>query len=262
MVERIFFELPGNVRLSGTKYGKGKDKILFAPGFCADDRIYQRFLQELSERGYTVFTFSYRGTGSSGQFDIDQNLLDLEQVAKQLAGEGKIAVVGHSFGASLTLKLAKKSPQTISSAYLMAPYFGVSFMPSPMRISYKIVKPIWRLPVLNSIGVGIGIIVAKAKGYKFGSRALEIIMDTASMKVELPEVPHVVVSPGRDSMLGRRHYTFRHPEYSEMANKLRHSFNKKDHFLNIKGRRPFAQDCLDMLTSSIADFIEKHQKTC
>jgi pimeloyl-ACP methyl ester carboxylesterase len=262
MVETIFFELPGNVRLTGTKFGNGSKKILFAPGLCPDDKFYQKFLYELSERGFTVFTFSYRGTGSSGQFDLDQNLLDLEQVAKQLAGEGKIALVGHSLGASLTLKLAKKSPQTISSAYLMAPYFGVSFMPSPMRISYKIVKPIWRFPVLYSIGQAIGLVIAKIKGYRFGTRAFKIIMDIASIKIEMPEVPHVLVAPGRDYMFGKRHYKMRDLNYSEMANGLRHSFNKKDRFLNINGKKPFAQDCLVLLTESIAGFIGQYPNGC
>jgi pimeloyl-ACP methyl ester carboxylesterase len=262
MVERIFFELPDNVKLSGTKYGSGKDKILFTPGLCSDDRVYQKFLQGLSERGFTVYSFSYRGTGSPGQFDISQNLIDLEHVAKQLAGDGKIAIVAHSLGASLTLKLADKSPQTISSAYLLAPYLGISLMPSPLRISYRLVKPIWKWPLINTLGIGIGILIAKSKGYKFGKRALDIIMDTAKMEIGIPQIPHVVVAPDKDRMLGRKHYKLRDLNYSEIAAGLRHSFNIKDRFLNIKGKKPFAEDCLPALTASIAAFFEKHPVGC
>jgi pimeloyl-ACP methyl ester carboxylesterase len=253
MIKPISFEMPGNVRIAGTMYTseKSKGKILFVPGLRTDNWIYNDFLSELADKGFTVYTVNFRGTGlSAGKYDVQQNLLDLECVAKQLAVDGKIALVGHSLGAGLSLNVAKKYPEIISSAYVLGPYLGISFRPTIERIGHKLIGPIWQRPVIKPVCKSIAHIVSNMKGHKFGNRAFEIVMDVANFEVELPDVPHAFVIPSRDITVGKKRHNLRGKDYSHVAKGMRHTFNTDE---NI--HRQFAQDCLLPLVTSIAGFV-------
>jgi predicted alpha/beta hydrolase len=92
-------------RLSATLYGERSAKaVLILPATGVPQGYYAKFAAWLAQQGFRVLTFDYRGIGKSLQGDVravrarmrDWALLDATAAVQHL--DGKILVVGHSFG--------------------------------------------------------------------------------------------------------------------------------------------------------------------
>jgi predicted alpha/beta hydrolase len=95
--------------LHGTLYEGGADAILVASALGVKRRYYDAFAQSAVARGFTVFTFDYRGIGDSRPKSLrgfhasmhDWGALDLPAAIDQLKGARSITLVGHSAGGQI-----------------------------------------------------------------------------------------------------------------------------------------------------------------
>jgi dienelactone hydrolase len=90
--------------------------------------------KQLAQAGYAVFNLDMRGHGKTGgSMDWDQSLDDLQRVWDYLAArpdvdDTRIAVIGASMGANMSLSIASENPQ-IRAVGLLSPgldYFHVT----------------------------------------------------------------------------------------------------------------------------------------
>jgi len=95
--------------LHGTLYEGGADAILIASALGVKRRYYDAFAHAAVARGFTVFTFDYRGIGESRPSSLrgfnasmhDWGALDLPAAIDQLKGARSITLVGHSAGGQI-----------------------------------------------------------------------------------------------------------------------------------------------------------------
>ena len=97
--------------LSGRLFGEGRNAVVLAHMYPADQDSWRAFAGELAERGYLVLTFDFRGYGDSeGSKEIDKIDLDVEG-ALDFLEERRIQdvfLVGASMGATASLKVASR----------------------------------------------------------------------------------------------------------------------------------------------------------
>ena len=102
--------------------------VLIAPAMAVRKSLYHHFAGYLSQRGFGVLTFDYRGTGDSRAGGKDEgNLsrwaeLDLEgalQYLERSYPRAKVCVVAHSVSGHL-LPLAPSSAHTVDAALIVA----------------------------------------------------------------------------------------------------------------------------------------------
>lgn len=124
----------GDATLLGTVYiaeGAGPHPtVVLLHGFPGSE-LNLDLAHAIRRAGWNVAYFHYRGTwGSGGEFSFGNALDDVEAVLKSLRGESlagnyridttRIALIGHSFGGFLALKVASTDPG-ISCVAAMAP---------------------------------------------------------------------------------------------------------------------------------------------
>jgi predicted alpha/beta hydrolase len=148
-------------QLCGTKFeatGKRRGTIIVASATAVPQGFYRRFAEHARQRGFTVLTFDYRGSGRSRPGDLrgfrmdfrDWGRLDLAAAVEAMAQEGgPLYVVGHSYGGHAIGLLPNH--HLITRAYA----FGVGagwhgWMPPIERLKIRL---LWGLllPILNAI---------------------------------------------------------------------------------------------------------------
>ena len=98
------YELAAHV--FGEAAAKGRAWVVIAPATGVPQGFYRRFAQYLTDEGYGVVSFDYRGVGASAPatlrgFDasfLDWAHQDLTSVVTWARERADVAVVGHSFG--------------------------------------------------------------------------------------------------------------------------------------------------------------------
>ena len=79
---------------------------------------------ELSNHGYNVMLYDYRGFGASAEFKIDKDMLIYKEFLLDLDAAVNVAIknyhtdiilFGHSMGASLSISVAGSKPNTESA---------------------------------------------------------------------------------------------------------------------------------------------------
>ena len=110
-------------RLQAHLYYKGQKRydrlIIFEHGMGCGHAAYLREINEITERGYTVFTYDHTGTLNSEGENIggfSQSLSDLDRAVdyvKTLEGyeNAKLAVIGHSWGGFSTMNIPVLHPE-------------------------------------------------------------------------------------------------------------------------------------------------------
>jgi predicted alpha/beta hydrolase len=114
-------------RLGASLIGEGK-AVLVMPATGVPQSYYARFAAYLAERGFSVLTFDYRGIGRSLSSHVkkhparmrDWALLDAAAAFDSL--EGKIRVIGHSFGGQVLGLLP--DPSRIAAALIVGSQSG------------------------------------------------------------------------------------------------------------------------------------------
>ncbi len=95
--------------LKGRLFGFGKNGVVLSHMFPSDQTSWDDFASKLTEKGYIVLTFDFRGYGDSGggkdpaRIDIDE-LAALEFMKDQ--GTKKVFLIGASMGGTAALKTA------------------------------------------------------------------------------------------------------------------------------------------------------------
>ncbi|MCJ8008156.1 alpha/beta fold hydrolase [Lederbergia wuyishanensis] len=120
------------VEINGTKLEvmiRGKDRsnpiIIFVHGGPGCSEIpYVRKYQDLLEENFTIVHYDQRGSGKSYHFFEDysdlstdlhvDDLLELTEHIKELLGQEKVILIGHSFGTYIGMKAASKAPDKFS----------------------------------------------------------------------------------------------------------------------------------------------------
>ena len=105
-------------RLSAHFYYRGEKRydrlVMFDHGMGCGHAAYMREINEITKRGYTVFTYDHTGTLESEGESIggfSQSLSDLDRAVKFVRSlveykDAKIAVIGHSWGGFSTLNIS------------------------------------------------------------------------------------------------------------------------------------------------------------
>lgn len=136
-------------RLYGHFYYRGERRtdrlIMLDHGMGCGHVAYMREIDEITRRGYTVFTYDHTGTRLSEGENIggfSQSLCDLDRAVKFVRSmseykDTKIAVIGHSWGGFSTLNIAALHPE-ITHAVALAPFI------SPKLIQEQVMRGILR----------------------------------------------------------------------------------------------------------------------
>ncbi len=105
----VSFTSEDGVALSGTVFGTGSTAVILAHMLPVDQSDWQPFAQILADKGFTAFTFDFRGYGASeGIQDVGLLHLDVEAALDFLrdAGFDAIFCVGASMGGTACAKAA------------------------------------------------------------------------------------------------------------------------------------------------------------
>lgn len=109
-------------RLAAHIYYRGEKRydrlIVFEHGMGCGHRAYMREINEITERGYTVFTYDHTGTLDSEGESIggfSQSLADLDRAIGFVRSldeykDARIAVIGHSWGGFSTMNIPALHP--------------------------------------------------------------------------------------------------------------------------------------------------------
>ncbi|WP_211206838.1 alpha/beta hydrolase [Thiolinea disciformis] len=88
--------------------------IIFLPGLATYSELYAELLSKISEQGFNVVGFDYRGHGYSqglrGDYSVEETVNDLIAVVTKLRERfsGELGVFGYSIGAMLGLAFAER----------------------------------------------------------------------------------------------------------------------------------------------------------
>ena len=104
-------------------HGQGEPVVLLHSGFLAD--AFVPLLEEpvLAER-YQLITYHRRGYGESGPASGPMSMAEMAADCRALLdhlGVSRAHLVGHSFGATIALQLARDAPERVHSLVLMEP---------------------------------------------------------------------------------------------------------------------------------------------
>jgi len=122
----IKFKTADDITLSGRLFGQGKTGIVLGHMYPADQNSFSKLARNLSEAGYQVLTFDFRGYGlSDGIKDIPRIDKDMMAARRWLAQRtNKVFLIGASMGGTAALKTAARE-RVAGVATLSAP---VDFM--------------------------------------------------------------------------------------------------------------------------------------
>lgn len=101
--------------------------IIVVHGGPGIDYEYLKPLKNLS-KDYRVIFYDQRGTGLSPRVEkkfltLEQNVEDLHSIAEHFSNGKKVKIIGHSWGAMLTVGFLSKYPETVSQAVIVEPAF-------------------------------------------------------------------------------------------------------------------------------------------
>ena len=131
------FEVPAEIPVRGA--------VLVVHGYAEHCGRYRELAHVLTRTGFTTFTFDLRGHGRSAGarghiLRFEQYLEDVDAALAQLdarvPGEPPLAVVSHSHGGLITLRLLAdpyRRPARVRAAVLSSPYLGLKLKVSPVK---------------------------------------------------------------------------------------------------------------------------------
>lgn len=121
------FEVAGEGPLiRGESLGDGSPVVL-CHGLSATRRYVLHGSKAMARRGYRVITYDARGHGTSEPgrdgYGYEELAADLDRVVKAEAGEGLLALGGHSMGCHTAITWALANPGRVAALVLAGPVF-------------------------------------------------------------------------------------------------------------------------------------------
>jgi pimeloyl-ACP methyl ester carboxylesterase len=116
----------GGVELAGEELGEGPP-VLLAHGLTATRRYVLHGSRALPRKGFLVASYDARGHGSSAPaandegYGYEHQSRDLGEVLSERAGEGPVALVGHSMGAHTVAAWALAHRDRVAAVVLAGP---------------------------------------------------------------------------------------------------------------------------------------------
>lgn len=139
----------GNI-ISYRTEGEGKDAIVFLHGWRSEGAAWLPVIAALGTRKEKLIVPDLPGFGSSGIGREGMTLGEYADIVCELiaheAPEGKVTIVGHSFGARVGVKIANQNPPFLSRLILVASGGARpnAFMRTATWLMAKCLKPIFR----------------------------------------------------------------------------------------------------------------------
>lgn len=113
LFETVNFQTSDGIQLSGRIFGDGPTAVILAHMGGVTQGSWYTMARMLSEAGFTVMTFDFRGVGQSEGFRVlSMAPNDLMAAVELLEGRGydRIACVGASYGGTACMAVAKEYP--------------------------------------------------------------------------------------------------------------------------------------------------------
>jgi esterase/lipase len=120
----VTFAAADGITLHGTLFGKGAAGVVLAPMYIGGEDAWFPFAQMLSENGYRVLTFNYRGYGESeGSRDVTQAAVDVTATVDFLGANdvSPVVIIGAGIGGSAGVKAASQDSTLAGIAAISAP---------------------------------------------------------------------------------------------------------------------------------------------
>ena len=110
--------------LQAEQQGQGPMTVVFESGFGQDGGVWKDVIADLGAQCRCI-TYARAGLGKSGTDGqaktIDEHVQDLGAVVDALAPDGKVLLVGHSYGGLLATEFARRHPERLQGLVLVDP---------------------------------------------------------------------------------------------------------------------------------------------
>lgn len=122
------FEVAAGAALRGEREGEGRPVVL-CHGLTATRRQVLHGSRALPRAGYAAISYDARGHGESDPappgegYGYPELVDDLEAVVEAQAGEGRLALVGHSMGAQAAVAFALARPERVAALVVVGPVY-------------------------------------------------------------------------------------------------------------------------------------------
>jgi pimeloyl-ACP methyl ester carboxylesterase len=127
----VSFTTDDGVTLRGHVFGSGRESVILAHMYPADQTSWYATAERLAQQGYMALTFDFRGYGESGgQKQVALIDRDVDAAIAWIRGEGasEVVLVGASMGGTASL-IAGVRAQTLSSIRLA----GIATLSAPVE---------------------------------------------------------------------------------------------------------------------------------
>lgn len=114
----------GGYSLQAGKQGEGPVTVVFESGFGQGADVWNDVIADLGAQCRCI-AYARAGLGKSGSDgspkSIEQHMQDLGAVIDALAPDGKVVLVGHSYGGLLATEYARRHPERLAGLVLVDP---------------------------------------------------------------------------------------------------------------------------------------------
>lgn len=120
----VSFVSAGGIRLEGRLAGEGPVAVVLSHMYPADQRSWWRFAQRLTDDGYMVLTYDFRGYCPGGQAGCSQGDKDVGRIWQDVVaaidfvrsrGATTVALIGASVGGTASLVAAAQEGVSVSA---------------------------------------------------------------------------------------------------------------------------------------------------
>ncbi len=136
-------------RIASPAEGAIRGSVLLLQGRAENIEKYAEQIDRLTQAGFSVFTFDWRGQGLSSRLLDDSHkgyinsfseyIEDLgefdRKIWHKMAGDGKRYLIAHSLGGHVALRYMVEEKVTLDAALLVSPMFEINTAPWPRQVA-------------------------------------------------------------------------------------------------------------------------------
>lgn len=127
---------------------KSPKTLVFLHGWGVDSKLWFKIVPELINKNYSLYFLDLPGFGQSQIPNYDYSIDDYKKIVIEFIKKldlKKITLVGHSFGGSISIKIASENPIFLEKLILVNAS-GIRYSSTPKKIKTflaKIIKPLF-----------------------------------------------------------------------------------------------------------------------